>query len=171
MRRSGYLACGAVLLLAACSSSSGSNNLSGDAGKDASLHEAGSGDASSYESSVTDSSAADAGGDAADASTLACMLPVELTTEATCNTCVEQYCDPAWCTCAEDMANTDDAGQNGCERYAACVSECVATDAGLPTTCAQTICARAPYSTIEQQDGQELLDCVVLHCAADCALE
>jgi hypothetical protein len=170
MRRSGYLPCGALLLLAACSSSS-SNNVSGDAGKDASAHEAGSGDASMFESGPSDATAADAGSDASDASTLACMLPVELTTEATCNTCVAEYCDPAWCTCAEDTANTDDAGHNGCERYAACVSECVASDAGLPTACAQTICAHAPYSTTEQQDGQELLDCAVLHCAADCGLQ
>jgi hypothetical protein len=167
MGRSGYLACGTLLLLAACSSSSGGNNVSGDAG-DASVHEAGSGDAFSFEAGPTDSSVADAGGDSSDGSMLACMLPVTLSTGSGCNACVEQYCDPAWCTCAEDTANADDAGHNGCERYAACVSECVATDAGLPTTCAQSICAHAPYSSAEQQDGQELLDCVVLHCSADC---
>ncbi len=171
MRRSRYLACGALALLAACSSSSaGVSEATGDAG-DAGVHEAGPHDASTSDSSVTDSSAADAGSDASDASTLACSLPVTLSTEAGCGACVQQYCDPQWCTCAEDTANTDDAGRNGCERYADCVSECVATDAGLPTTCAQSICAHAPYSSVEQQDGQTLLDCVVLHCSADCLLQ
>jgi hypothetical protein len=170
MRRSRYLACGSLpLLLAACSSSSGGSNAPVDAGSDATHHEAGGGDAASFDSGTGDaSSGPDAGSDAGDGETLACTLPVELSTSTVCDACVEQYCDPEWCTCAEDTASVDDAGANGCERYVACVAECVLTDAGLPTTCAQTVCAHTPYSSQEQQDGQKLLDCVVLHCSMQC---
>ena len=176
MRRSTTLACGAFpLLVAACSSaSSGGGVASGDAGADVSAHDAGGHD-SPFESSPGDaSSGPDAGSDAGDGSTLACALPVVLSTAPACNACVAQYCDPVWCTCAADTANADDAGDagaNGCERYVACVAECVLTDAGLPTTCAQTVCATAPYSTQEQQDGRQLLDCVVLHCSNECPQE
>jgi len=165
MRARGVLLA-AGLLGAACSSSSGSATAPQDAGVDA--H-----DAAVVESAAPDVGASDgttppdAGAGDADGG-LACSVPVTVSTSAACDTCVADYCDPAWCTCAQDTANVDDAGANGCERYVACVSECVQTDAGLPTTCTQTLCAHAPYTSEEQQEGRALLNCIVLHCSTDC---
>jgi hypothetical protein len=171
MRRSRYLACGAFpLLVAACSSaSSGGGAGSADAGSDGIVHHEAGADAAAYDASAGDAPyGQDAGSDAQDGAAPACDLPVVLAADPVCNGCVEQYCDPVWCTCAGDTANVDDAGASGCERYVACVADCVLTDAGLPTTCSQTLCAHAPYSSQEQQDGQKLLDCVVLHCSMQC---
>ena len=63
-----------------------------------------------------------------------------------------------------------DAATTGCERYVGCVADCVESDAGLPTACAQILCAHPPYSLEEQQEGQALLNCMVLQCSTMCLL-
>lgn len=170
MRLSRHLTCG-CWLVAACSSSGAAPAPPGDAGADAPVRDAAAFDVSPFDVALPDTSADAQRNDSAgavDAAASACTLPVELSTMAGCDTCVAESCAPQWCTCAQDPNNTDDAGASGCERYVACVSECVATDAGLPTTCTQTLCAQAPYSTEEQLNGQDLLDCVVLYCSTTC---
>jgi hypothetical protein len=61
-----------------------------------------------------------------------------------------------------------DGGSTGCLGYAKCVEQCVADDAGTPTSCFQTVCALATYTSTEEQEGQAFLDCLVQYCAPDC---
>src|ERR1700733_1234666 len=128
MASSFHLAC-AWLLVAACSASS--NHVVTDAGDETARHaDAGAGDASPYEAAAPDASARDAGdagdaGDTSDASMASpdagftCPVSVDLAAAA-CNACVTEYCDIPWCGCAQDTANLDDAGANGCQRYVTC---------------------------------------------------
>lgn len=162
-------ACGLGAVGCGSASSSGAGGAALDGGRDAGSHDAASEtDVQLYEAGAGDTSTPDAGEGDADAGP-ACAIAPTLSPSSACNACVEDYCDPAWCTCAQDTAYVD-AGVNGCERYVACVSQCVQTDAGLPTTCAQSLCAHTPYTSEEQQEGQALLNCVVLHCSMDCPL-
>jgi hypothetical protein len=164
-----------ALVAGACSSSSGSNG--GDE-RDASPADAGHpGDAAAPEDhSVADAAAADTGAPLPDAgppeaaspdAASECAPPVAQ--GPACGVCVATNCESTWCTCHGDPSNADDAGVTGCERFVKCAQSCVATDAGNPTACLQQICAVAPFSTVEQHEGQAFVDCLVQYCASECA--
>jgi hypothetical protein len=99
----------------------------------------------------------------------ACGQP-QTTLGAACDGCVAVNCEPAWCTCASESpaAGTVDSGGGSCLGYAKCVEDCVAQDAGSPTSCFQPICATPAYTTVEEQGGHAYLDCVVQYCASEC---
>jgi hypothetical protein len=170
--KSTFLAvCVLALAGAGCSSSSANGGNPADAG---------AGDATRPEDSAVpldaagqqDHAASDAGsaedGGESDAGEAGVWCAPPSNKTASCGTCIGSSCENAWCTCLEDPENVDDAGASGCIRYVACVETCVATDAGSPTACLQTICAVAPTTTSEQHAGQEFVDCLVQYCAADC---
>jgi hypothetical protein len=180
-----------VLLCIALSLDAGACSSSGASGS-AALADAGSREGGFTDSGSTDATGAldatlsDAGVDGA-GSDAGCGLP-RTRLGATCDDCVETNCEPAWCTCADespppvdtdaataadaafDAASADDAGEagGGCLGYAQCVVDCVADDAGSPTSCFQTVCAVAAYPQAEQEAGHAFLDCLVQYCASDC---
>ncbi|HEY1697388.1 MAG TPA: hypothetical protein VGG39_34740 [Polyangiaceae bacterium] len=169
------LAVACALVAGACSSSSGGSNVEGH---DAGLLDAGHpGDAAVPEDhAVADTAPGDAGASLPDAEVpdaaspdagAECAPPVAQ--GPACGVCIATNCESAWCTCRSDPSNADDAGVTGCERFVKCTQNCVATDAGTPTACLQQICAVAPFSTVEQNEGQAFVDCLVQYCASECA--
>ena len=165
------VSCVLALAGAGCSSSAGNSSVSTDAGAGDATRPEDTGapaDATGQQDHAagdTGSPADGAEGDAGEAGVW-CAPPPNKT--AACGTCIGSSCENAWCTCLQDPENVDDAGASGCIRYVGCVETCVATDAGSPTACLQTICAVAPTTTSEQHAGQEFVDCLVQYCAADC---
>jgi hypothetical protein len=103
--------------------------------------------------------------DAADGGT--CPPPTS-TPGPTCDACITQNCEAAWCACRGDTDSVDDAGVSGCIRYVGCVERCVASDSGTPTACLQNVCATSDYTTAEQHEGQAFLDCSVQYCSSPC---
>jgi hypothetical protein len=170
------LAVGWTLVLAACSSSSGGsgggNGGVDGGGSDASHSQDSSGGAD--HSTGADVGASDAGSpddasaDGPHEAAVTCDPPAGQT--AACDACIASNCEGAWCACRNDPANVDDAGKSGCEQFVKCAQECVADDAGTPTACLQQICAVAPLTTVEQNEGQNLVGCLVQYCASDCPL-
>ncbi|HEY6459191.1 MAG TPA: hypothetical protein VIY73_03540 [Polyangiaceae bacterium] len=169
------VACACALAAAACSSSSGGSN--GGAERDGGVADAGhGGDAAAVEDHAVvdapsaDTAIADAGFPAPDGASPdageQCAPPSSQ--GAACGACIATNCEAAWCACRNDPNNPDDAGISGCERFVKCTQECVATDAGTPTACLQQICAVAPFSSVETQEGQAFVSCLVQYCASEC---
>ena len=150
-----------------CSSSS--SGAGGGATGDAGASDAGGPrDAVAADHAAIEAGVADTGG-ALDAATDAGATCAPATSKGSaCSACVASNCEAAWCTCQGDPTGIDDAGNSGCLRYVACAEDCVASDAGSPTTCLQQICSGTPLNPIEEHEGQTFIDCLVQYCDAEC---
>lgn len=167
---SSFLVCIAAGLLSlgfgSCgSSSSGSAQSVADSGaRDAvATHDSAAPDtgAAFDTGAAVDTAAPDAGDDAG-----WCGMP-QTSLGTTCDDCVATNCEPTWCACAADPTVVGDAG-SGCQSYVQCVEDCVASDAGSPSTCLVNVCAVPPFTAAEQQEGHSFLDCLVQYCGSQC---